>query len=34
MKTVVESPADAEIKEGLKVAGDFAKAFKKHLEIL
>lgn len=34
MKTVVDSPADAEIMEGMKVAGDFAKAFKKHLEIL
>ena len=34
MKTIVESPADAEISEGLKVANDFAKAFKKHLEIL
>ena len=34
MKTVVESPADAEIAEGLKVSNDFVKAFKKHLEIL
>lgn len=34
MKTVVEAPADAEIAEGLKVSGDFVKAFKKHLEIL
>lgn len=34
MKTIVESPAELEIIEGLKVSGDFAKAFKKHLEIL
>lgn len=34
MKTVVDTPAEAEIAEGLKVAGDFVKAFKKHLEIL
>ena len=34
MKTIVESPAEMEIAEGKKVAVDFAKAFKKHLEIL
>ena len=34
MKTIVEQPADMEIMEGLKVSSDFAKAFKKHLEIL
>lgn len=34
MKTIVDSPADMEIAEGLKVCPDFAKAFKKHLEIL
>ena len=34
MKTIVESPADMEIMEGMKTAQDFAKAFKKHLEIL
>ena len=34
MKTIVTSPADMEIMEGLKVSTDFAKAFKKHLEIL
>ena len=34
MKTIVESPADMEIMEGIKVSADFAKAFKKHLEIL
>lgn len=34
MKTIVDSPADMEIAEGLKVSSDFAKAFKKHLEIL
>ena len=34
MKTIVESPAEMEIAEGLKVSSDFAKAFKKHLEIL
>lgn len=34
MKTVIEAPAEAEIAEGLKVSGDFYKAFKKHLEIL
>ena len=34
MKTIVESPADMEIMEAMKVGGDFVKAFKKHLEIL
>ena len=34
MKTIVESPAEMEIWEGVKVGTDFAKAFKKHLEIL
>ena len=34
MKTIVESPADMEILEGLKISNDFTKAFKKHLEIL
>ena len=34
MKTIVEEPADMEIAAGLKVCGDFVKAFKKHLEIL
>lgn len=34
MKTIVDGGATLEISEGLKVCGDFAKAFKKHLEIL
>lgn len=34
MKTIVESPAELEIREGLKCQSDFVKAFKKHLEIL
>ena len=34
MKTIVDVPADMEIMEGTKVTTDFAKAFKKHLEIL
>ena len=34
MKTIVDAPVDMEIAEALKVSGDFAKAFKKHLEIL
>ena len=34
MKTIVDTPADMEIMEGLKLSNDFAKAFKKHLEIL
>ncbi|HAJ77587.1 MAG TPA: hypothetical protein DCO89_00765 [Clostridiales bacterium] len=34
MKTIVEEPADMEISESMKVRSDFAKAFKKHLEIL
>ncbi len=34
MKTIVESPADLEVREALKVSSDFVKAFKKHIEIL
>ena len=34
MKTITEMPADMEILESQKVASDFAKAFKKHLEVL
>ena len=34
MKTLVEQPADLEVKEAMTVAKDFAKAFKKHLEVL
>lgn len=34
MKTLVEQPADLEIREAMTVAKDFAKAFKKHLEVL
>lgn len=34
MKTITESNADLEIREGMKLENDFAKAFKKHLEIL
>ena len=34
MKTIVDSPAELEIREALKLGSDFAKAFKKHIEIL
>lgn len=34
MKTIVETPADLEVREAMTVAKDFAKAFKKHLEVL
>lgn len=34
MKTIVDAPVDMEIAEAKKVASDFAKAFKKHLEVL
>ena len=34
MKTITTSPADMEIREGIKLENDFIKAFKKHLEIL
>lgn len=34
MKTIVSTPAELEIREGMKVEGDFAKAYRKHLEIL
>ena len=34
MKTIVDSPADLEVREAMTVAKDFAKAFKKHLEVL
>ena len=34
MKTIVEQPADLEVREAMTVAKDFVKAFKKHLEVL
>lgn len=34
MKTVASSPADLEIREGIKIENDFIKAYKKHLELL
>ena len=34
MKTITTSPAEMEIREGIKLENDFVKAFKKHLEIL
>lgn len=34
MKTEVEGDCSLEIKDGMKAAPDFAKAYKKNLEIL
>lgn len=34
MKTIATSPAELEIREGVKIENDFIRAFKKHLEIL